>query len=464
MGPNPTSLVIACCWIGWLVYWVIMAFSTKPTIERGGFIGYRVVILVVFAGCFAILRLLRGSSQAPLWHTPVALGVVTDCIVAAGAAFIVWARITLGRNWSAEVTLKADHELIESGPYALARHPIYTGLIIMTLGTALNYGRPLGFALFLGLCAGLWWKARQEERLMSREFPADYADYKRRVRAIIPFVLVLLIVLALAPLSASAATARTPVVFFPGYGATTLRVDVRDQTSVPGCARSGSFEDGLPADVGTTFSQVCRDRLLTPRWSNDPRLPFPRRFSLPPRVTVSIPHYGQTSSAPAYGALYTALASAGYRAGYDLVVAGYDFRLTPDLGGFLPRTERLIELTWRRNGHRPVRLVGHSNGPLYIQYLLTHVSARWKRTYIQGFTDIAGNLPRPGLDMVLGLHRVRDPDRGVLTTDNPGHGAQQCAPDRPLSVDLDEHVGPRGVRPPRGGDHEPGHRAQLHAG
>jgi protein-S-isoprenylcysteine O-methyltransferase Ste14 len=66
-------------------------------------------------------------------------------MVVAGAAFSVWARITLGRNWSAEVTFKQDHELIESGPYALARHPIYTGGFGMGLGTAMNYGRAIGF-------------------------------------------------------------------------------------------------------------------------------------------------------------------------------------------------------------------------------------------------------------------------------------------------------------------------------
>ena len=204
----------------------------------------------------------------------------------------------------------------------------------------------------------------------------------------------LAVLLALAP--AAAGTARTPVVFFPGYATTTLRVTVRNQTSVQGCPRSGSFEDGIPADVGTTFSQVCRDRLITPRWQSNPQLSFPQRFSLPPGVTVSIPHYGQTSSAPVYNGLYTALESAGYVANRSLVVAGYDFRLTPDLGGFLPRTKRLVEQTWRRNHHLPVRLVGHSNGPLYAQYLLTHVSAQWKRKYIQGFTDIAGNLPGQG--------------------------------------------------------------------
>jgi protein-S-isoprenylcysteine O-methyltransferase Ste14 len=134
-------------------------------------------------------RLLHVSSQSQLWETTPALGVVTDCIVVAGAAFTVWARITLGRNWSAEVTFKQDHELIESGPYALARHPIYTGLIVMALGTAINYGRAIGFALLVALCGGLWWKARQEERIMSRHFPGAYAEYKTRVHAIIPFVL-----------------------------------------------------------------------------------------------------------------------------------------------------------------------------------------------------------------------------------------------------------------------------------
>jgi protein-S-isoprenylcysteine O-methyltransferase Ste14 len=59
----------------------------------------------------------------------------------------------------------------------------------MALGTAINYGRAIGFVLFLSLCGGLWWKARQEERIMSTHFPDAYAEYKTRVRAIIPFVL-----------------------------------------------------------------------------------------------------------------------------------------------------------------------------------------------------------------------------------------------------------------------------------
>jgi len=151
-----TSLFIEGCWIAWVVYWVLTAFATKRTVERGGFIGYRLVAGILIVGLVAARRLLHVSSQSQLWQTTLALGVVTDCIVVAGAAFTVWARITLGRNWSAEVTFKQDHELIESGPYALARHPIYTGLIVMALGTAINYGRTIGIALLVSLCGGLW--------------------------------------------------------------------------------------------------------------------------------------------------------------------------------------------------------------------------------------------------------------------------------------------------------------------
>ncbi|HEX2702835.1 MAG TPA: isoprenylcysteine carboxylmethyltransferase family protein [Solirubrobacteraceae bacterium] len=183
------SLFIGGCWIAWLIYWVVMAFKTKRTVERGGFFGYRLVALATAGVLVAGGQLFHLSAHSLLWRTPFALGVVSDCVVVAGVAVTVWARMTLGRNWSAEVTFKQDHELIESGPYALARHPIYTGLIIMAFGTAVNYGRAIGFALLAALCAGLWWKARQEERIMGSHFPDSYADYKARVHAIIPFLL-----------------------------------------------------------------------------------------------------------------------------------------------------------------------------------------------------------------------------------------------------------------------------------
>src|SRR5947207_6621768 len=106
---DSTWLFIECCWIAWVAYWLVMAFATKRTVERSGFIGHRLVAASLFVAMAVAGRLLHVSSQSQLWQTPLALGVVTDCIVVAGAAFSVWARITLGRNWSAEVTFKQDH-------------------------------------------------------------------------------------------------------------------------------------------------------------------------------------------------------------------------------------------------------------------------------------------------------------------------------------------------------------------
>ena len=141
---------------------------------------------------------------------------------------------------------------------------------------------------------------------------------------------------------------------------------------------------------------MCRDELLTLRYDANPKLPMPKRFSNQRGVTVKIIDYGQTASAPFYATMYKTLEAAGYTADKNIRVAGYDARLTPDLGGFLPRTVALIEQTYRANGDTPVQLVGHSNGPLYAQYLLTHTTRAWRHKYIHGFTPIAGNFPGQG--------------------------------------------------------------------
>jgi len=193
----------------------------------------------------------------------------------------------------------------------------------------------------------------------------------------------------------TASQGLTPIVLFPAYHFTRLRVDVHNQRADPACPNSGSFEDYFPNPApSTTFSQVCKDELMT--LSYRPNGAWQTRFRDPQGVDVEIEDYGSVASAPFYGPMYDALRAAGYTLDRNVRVAGYDARLTPDLGGFLQRTMRLIEDTYRDNGNRPVHLVGHSNGPLYAQYLLTHTSQAWKDKYIHGFTNIAGNLPGQG--------------------------------------------------------------------
>jgi lysophospholipase-3 len=200
------------------------------------------------------------------------------------------------------------------------------------------------------------------------------------------------------PAPAFAARSRlTPIVLFPAFHLTRLQVTVHHQVTDRACPRSGTFIDSYLEPPSATFSPVCQDELLTLRYDLGSHKPMPLRFHEQPGVTVRVADYGSTKSAPLYEPMYTALEAAGYTRDRNIRVAGYDARLTPDMGGFLDRSIRLIEQTYRANGNRPVRVVGHSNGPLYIQYLLTHVSQRWKNRFIQGFTPLAGNFPGQGV-------------------------------------------------------------------
>ena len=212
---------------------------------------------------------------------------------------------------------------------------------------------------------------------------------------------------AIALLATGIAQPKTPVVLFPGWHAVRLQLTVQNQMVAPECPESGTFEGRLFCDQPSDFSQVCRDKLMTLRYNRQPFVPMSARFSEQPGVTVTIKDYGMTESNPLYEDFYVFLEANGYTRNLNIRVAGYDARLTPDMGGFLERTVELIEQTYEDNGNTPVHLVGHSNGPLYAQYLLTHTSQAWKDKYIHGFTPIAGNWPGQGFIPLAATQAVR---------------------------------------------------------
>lgn len=119
----------------------------------------------------------------------VAVKAIGLALTVAGIAFACWARHLLGRNWSSEVQIKQDHQLIQAGPYRWVRHPIYTGLLIAFFGTALKVGDWRGLLAVAIVAASFWFKLRQEERWLLERFGAPYADYMRRTRALLPGVL-----------------------------------------------------------------------------------------------------------------------------------------------------------------------------------------------------------------------------------------------------------------------------------
>lgn len=180
----------AVLWLAWLGYWIVAAQNTKATRRRESLVTrLPTVVLTVLAAALLAFRdqPLHWLEERFLPPTMMAywLGLL---MIAAGLAFAVWARATLGRNWSNTVTVKQDHELIRTGPYRYVRHPIYSGMLFAILGTAIAFGEWRGLLAFALLTGSLLLKLRMEERFMRESFPDEYPRYRAEVPALIPFL------------------------------------------------------------------------------------------------------------------------------------------------------------------------------------------------------------------------------------------------------------------------------------
>src|SRR5438094_8941578 len=183
--------IISGCWLVFVAIWVLAAVSTKRTVyrePRTQRLRYWVLLVIAYLLLFYGRRLPYPLNLGIIPHVPpTAWAAAVLCVI--GLAFALWARVTLGRNWSGVVTLKEGHELVERGPYRFVRHPIYTGILTMFFATALVQGHGAGFAGVLLTFASFWIKLGREEKLMLQQFPERYAAYQHRAKRIIPFVL-----------------------------------------------------------------------------------------------------------------------------------------------------------------------------------------------------------------------------------------------------------------------------------
>ena len=187
---NGPEVCMVGCWILFVLYWSVSAFSVKRAADRQPWIGILAHRAPTLSGYVLLfwpkppyplsLRLTSGNAL------PAFIGAGLCCV---GLLTAIWARKILGRNWSSTVLFKEEHELIEKGPYRFVRHPIYTGILAMSFGSALVVGRLGAWVGVLLVLGGFWIKLRQEERLLTRYFPTQYPGYITRVKALIPFVL-----------------------------------------------------------------------------------------------------------------------------------------------------------------------------------------------------------------------------------------------------------------------------------
>lgn len=179
--------LFAAMWLSYAAYWWAMSANVKvdkrsePALSRLE----RLVLIACAAALLCLPRvrplLLNGRflpSGAWFW--------VGSAVTACGLLFSVWARSHLGKNWSQAVTVKKDHELITSGPYALVRHPTYTGFLTAFIGSALARGEWRGILAVILVFVALYRKLKLEEKWMQAQFGEVYKAYARRVSALVP--------------------------------------------------------------------------------------------------------------------------------------------------------------------------------------------------------------------------------------------------------------------------------------
>ncbi len=178
-------------WLVFIAVWIAMARGGKAVAERESvysrlshYLPLAIAIYLLAAPHVPIAVL--DDRFVPLILWPVRFGAA---LTFAGIAFAIWARVWIAGNWSSDVTLKRDHELIVDGPYRWVRHPIYTGILVALAGTALAVGEWRGVLAVVLACAAYWRKLTIEEAVMRRQFGEAYARYAERVPALIPFVI-----------------------------------------------------------------------------------------------------------------------------------------------------------------------------------------------------------------------------------------------------------------------------------
>lgn len=191
MNGETIRLVTECAWYVLIAVWFVGAFTakvqarTQPALPR---LLHSLALLIAF---FLLFTSVFNAGFLAERFVPRSLAIAGTGMVLTllGIAFAIWARLFLGTNWSAAPSVKQGHHLVRSGPYAIVRHPIYSGLLLAMFGTALSVGKWRGL-VGLAIVAAAWHiKSRTEERYMEEEFGGEYVRYRREVKGLIPFVL-----------------------------------------------------------------------------------------------------------------------------------------------------------------------------------------------------------------------------------------------------------------------------------
>jgi len=183
------QIAMYALWIAWFVSWHVAMLWTSRTVKRDESPARPITLAAVslgFAGMLGVYRV-KGIGELFLWTAPAALAWIAVAGLALSFVFMWWARIHLGRLWSGSIVTREGHRVVDSGPYALVRHPIYTGIMLAAVCTLILKGTWPAVFGFVLLTGGFFFKARAEERFLRNEFGDQYDGYARRVPMLVPF-------------------------------------------------------------------------------------------------------------------------------------------------------------------------------------------------------------------------------------------------------------------------------------
>ena len=186
MSPEMTAYVL---WFFWVLSWLGAAFWSAPTKHRAKAsveIGHRLVLIL---GIFLLFGLYapRVLALTQLWRLPADGKWALDAVILLGFGFSWWARVHLGKLWSPGISAKDNHTVVDTGPYGLVRHPIYSGVLLSAFATAAIWGNLAALVGAVMMAAAWYWKAWEEEKFLRQELgAATYDDYAARVSMLFP--------------------------------------------------------------------------------------------------------------------------------------------------------------------------------------------------------------------------------------------------------------------------------------
>jgi protein-S-isoprenylcysteine O-methyltransferase Ste14 len=181
-------ILLAIPWIVFVIYWIAGAMKTRVTRESESLASRSAILVIEVIGYLLVFRSSTGFGVLGVRFIPRTLTIASLGVILTwwGIGLAVWARYHLAEYWSARVTIKEGHQLIRTGPYSRLRHPIYTGLILATMGSALVIGK---WRCILGLClvvAGYCFKARTEEAMLTQQFGEVFQEHRKHTGFLIP--------------------------------------------------------------------------------------------------------------------------------------------------------------------------------------------------------------------------------------------------------------------------------------